>query len=52
MPKQDISKNYCKFLKGGLNEKRYNAFVEERNDKALDIGICFKNKSEDIVTNF
>jgi len=49
MPKQDISKEFCKFLKGDLSEKRYNYFVKERNDKALDIGICFKNKYDHIV---
>jgi prickle len=49
MPKQDISKEFCKFLKID-NEKRYKEFVEERNSKALEIGICFKNKSNEIVS--
>lgn len=49
MPKQDISKDFCKFLSGDLSQKRYISFLEERNLKALDIGVCFKNKSENIV---
>ncbi len=49
MPKQDISKEFCKFLKDDISEKRFDNFLKERNEKALDIGICYTNKSDNIV---
>jgi hypothetical protein len=50
MPRQDISKDFCKFLCGEASERRYTKFVEDRNFYALDIGICYKNESHDTVT--
>ena len=52
MPKQDISREFCKFLTGDNTEKRYNKFIEDRNFKALDIGICYKNTFDDTVIKF
>ncbi len=50
MPKQDVSKEFCKFLKEEpSHQKRYKDFIEERNSKALEIGICLKNKLPDTV---
>lgn len=49
MPRQDISKDFCKFLVGDASERRYKKFIEDRNFYALDIGICYKNKSHDTV---
>lgn len=50
MPKQDISREFCKFLKSDVSKKRFDDFVEERNSHALDIGVCFKNKDTNTVT--
>ena len=49
MPKQDISKDFCKFLSTDLAQRKYNDYLENRNSNALDIGICHKNIYSDTV---
>ena len=52
MPKQDISRDFCKFITSDVGVKRFEDFVEERNSNALDIGVCFKNKNKETVNLF
>ena len=49
MPKQDISIDFCRFITGDIAKRKYNDYLENRNSKALDIGICQKNIYPDLV---
>jgi prickle len=51
IPKQDISANYCSFLANDLAIERYQQFINERNEHALDIGVCFVNEDNQDLVN-
>lgn len=44
LPKQDLSKEYCKHLQGAQQLASYEDFVTARNEIALDIGKYEKTK--------
>jgi hypothetical protein len=46
IPKQDVSRDYCQFLKNEDAVKHYQKFIEERNHKALGIGSCLNNSDD------
>ena len=45
MPKQDISAQFCHHVLGNKAFKNYKSFIEKRNTKSMDIGLCLKNYS-------
>ncbi len=45
MPKQDISVQFCHHVFGNRALKNYKTFIENRNTKSMDVGLCVKNYS-------
>lgn len=45
MPKQDISIQFCHHVLGNKAFKNYKKFIEKRNTKSMDVGLCLKNYS-------
>lgn len=49
VPKQDISKEFCKYLGDIISMKKYQKYIDNRNNRALDVAICLKNTYKDLV---
>jgi len=45
MPKQDISIQFCHHVFGNRAFKNYRNFIDKRNTKSMDIGLCLKNNT-------